>query len=629
MGSGQSSDTTTGPGGSTSAQFNAMIREMDYYKLVQAPRNATAAELKKAYRKMALRLHPDRNLGQEEEATVLFAKVQAAYDVLADPQERAYYDQYGPRGRAGASQQQQQQEEEFVPRFMSADELKEYIADLDMFKGTGNGGEPKFYKVAGDIFKRLAREEIESQPKFDPMYEPLPTRFGTSKTDYLDELEDFYKTWLAFSSVKSFSWVDKYDTKYAEDRRTRRAMDAANNKVREAARRQFNAAVKAFVTFIRKNDPRYRRYAGVSATSEAVGSAKSKSAKQQSQEERKRNAAARGAYEEQEWEKMSKEDFDEFFSESEEEEEETGEPVDESANPPTTGVETSESEEEGVEEVFECVVCDKTFKTQKQLVAHERSKKHLRAVDQLKEEMRKEGIELGFDEGKGEKVEKEEEKDDSDEEDDSDDEDEDDDDDEHYKPTTSGFGALMESDDEDEESEEEPHRPVTSGFSALMEDSDSEEESEEGIAPNSKATSGFSALMSDSEDDSEEEPQEPEPKPTPEPTPKSKSKSKSKDQSIRELLEQLEKTRAGSSSGTPTAANSDEESTKKPGKAKQRKMKKNTAGNSHSSGTGGAVLRCNVCGQDFASKNKLFDHIRHTGHAVLGGGGGGSRRKGQ
>jgi DnaJ family protein A protein 5 len=50
--------------------------------------------IKKAYRKKALELHPDRNYGNVENATKKFAEVQSAYEILSDPQERAWYDSH-------------------------------------------------------------------------------------------------------------------------------------------------------------------------------------------------------------------------------------------------------------------------------------------------------------------------------------------------------------------------------------------------------------------------------------------------------------------------------------------------------------------------------------------------------
>jgi DnaJ family protein B protein 11 len=74
----------------------------DYYKLLGVPRSASSAEIKKAYRKLSLKYHPDKN--PSPEAAAKFAEISNAYDVLSDDQKREAYN----RGGEEAVKQQEQ-----------------------------------------------------------------------------------------------------------------------------------------------------------------------------------------------------------------------------------------------------------------------------------------------------------------------------------------------------------------------------------------------------------------------------------------------------------------------------------------------------------------------------------------
>lgn len=73
------------------------MAQQDYYALLEVSREATAAEIKKAYRRLAMKYHPDRNPG-DKAAEEKFKEIQRAYDVLSDEQKRAAYDRYGHAG---------------------------------------------------------------------------------------------------------------------------------------------------------------------------------------------------------------------------------------------------------------------------------------------------------------------------------------------------------------------------------------------------------------------------------------------------------------------------------------------------------------------------------------------------
>ncbi len=74
----------------------------DYYKILDVPRNAAEAEIKKAYRRLAMKYHPDRN-PDDAEAEGRFKEAKEAYEVLTDSQKRAAYDQYGHAGVEAAA----------------------------------------------------------------------------------------------------------------------------------------------------------------------------------------------------------------------------------------------------------------------------------------------------------------------------------------------------------------------------------------------------------------------------------------------------------------------------------------------------------------------------------------------
>ncbi len=108
------------------------MAKRDYYEVLGVERGATTAELKKAYRKLALQYHPDRN-PNDAQAEARFKEVSEAYSVLSDDDKRGVYDRYGHAGLESAGQ----------PGFTSVEDIFSHFGDIfgDLF-GMGMGGGP-------------------------------------------------------------------------------------------------------------------------------------------------------------------------------------------------------------------------------------------------------------------------------------------------------------------------------------------------------------------------------------------------------------------------------------------------------------------------------------------------------
>ena len=103
------------------------MSKRDYYEVLGCAKNCTEQELKKAFRKLAMKHHPDRN-PDDDTAVAKFKEVKEAYDVLSDAKTRSAYDQYGHEGldaqRAGGG-------------FSNADAFSDMFGDMfgDIFGG--------------------------------------------------------------------------------------------------------------------------------------------------------------------------------------------------------------------------------------------------------------------------------------------------------------------------------------------------------------------------------------------------------------------------------------------------------------------------------------------------------------
>ena len=93
---------------------------MDYYETLGVKKESSSQDIKKAYRKLAMKYHPDRNKG-DKEAEEKFKKISEAYAVLSDPEKRKQYDTFGASGF-----QQRYSQEDIFRGFDLGDILKEF-----------------------------------------------------------------------------------------------------------------------------------------------------------------------------------------------------------------------------------------------------------------------------------------------------------------------------------------------------------------------------------------------------------------------------------------------------------------------------------------------------------------------
>ncbi|KAG6001366.1 hypothetical protein E4U21_004416 [Claviceps maximensis] len=349
-----------GTGGHTMAE-----KKICYYELIGIEWNATDLEIKKAYHRKALELHPDRNLNDIQEATRKFAEIQAAYEILSDPQERAWYDSHRDAILAGNDNPSAEPTSFRNIRLTSTEEILDLIRKFSHTKGF-NDDSTGFFGMAREVFEHLAIEEEAAADVVDADRHQYPT-FGFSDDEYDTVVKPFYASWSGFSTRKSFSWKEKYRLSDAPDRRARRVMEKENKKCREDAIRQFNEAVRFLTSFVRRRDPRYIPNSQTHADRQI--SLRSAAASQAARS-RTANQQNIGVYEDPDWTR----------------------PQEDGAH----GDDFSDIEAESEVEIHKCVVCNKIFKSIQQFEVHESSKKHNKAVQQLRPKTRKEPLDLGL-----------------------------------------------------------------------------------------------------------------------------------------------------------------------------------------------------------------------------------------
>lgn len=585
----------------------------DYYELLGVESSATDIELKKAYRKKALQYHPDKNPDDVEAATKVFAQIRLAYEVLSDSQERAWYDAHKNQILREDDDYYADDGDDLEPE-VTGTTTEEILKFFDPSLYTRiDDSMAGMYVLAGRVFDKLASEEIlagrqQGLDKYATYQDDDPTeltnvmypKFGRSKSDYGTQVRKFYQVWSSFATVKTFSWKDEYRYSTAGDRRTRRAMERENKKARDTARREYNETIRSFVSFLKKRDPRVKE--GAAAYEQEKKRKNQEELRKQIAKDRAANASKRGEYEAQNWQQIDDLEFQEIESHF------------------VSGDEEA-SEDDGDVQVFECVICDKIFKTEKQFQTHETSKRHKKLLAKLKWEMKQEGIVLGIDPV-------------SDESDfDTADEDYTDEDESNNEDLSGEPDAADEIDEEirkieeqlkdlgDSDYEDEKSAPLTKS------EVNNELDAEKGT-PKENEDEDLE-IDDDIESDLES---------TEEDLPKKKlSKKEKKKQKYNrnkpilkeeseEEIDELAKLAAALETGVSLAEEESEDEWSINKNKKKKKGKKVTTADTSASETPPPSAqpkdttigseKCSVCNAQFNSRNKLFQHVNSTGHAA-------------
>ncbi|MBN3274847.1 DJC21 protein, partial [Polyodon spathula] len=320
----------------------------------------------------------DKNLDNAEEAAEQFKLIQAAYEVLSDPQERAWYDNHREALLKGGVSGEYEDDSVDLLQFFT----------VTCYSGYGDDDEG-FYSVYRNLFETIVNEEQENSKE----EEEFPT-FGDSQSDYDTVVHLFYAYWQSFCTRKNFAWKEEYDTRQASNRWEKRAMEKENKKTREKARKERNELVRQLVAFIRKRDKRVQEHRKLV---EQQNAEKAKKIEEFRRQQKLNQAKLAENYKEQSWAAMSDLEKElqqmearyekEFGDRSEDEDEDEGLEV---------GEEPGENAADGAEELVEyyddlyCPACNKSFKTDKAMKNHEKSKKHREMVALLRQHLEEE-----------------------------------------------------------------------------------------------------------------------------------------------------------------------------------------------------------------------------------------------
>ncbi|XP_049459727.1 dnaJ homolog subfamily C member 21 isoform X3 [Epinephelus fuscoguttatus] len=517
-----------------------------HYEILGVKRDAGDDDLKKAYRKLALKWHPDKNLDNAEEAAEQFKLIQAAYDVLSDPQERAWYDNH---------------REALLKGGISGDyeddsiDLLQYFT-VSCFSGYGDD-EKGFYTVYRNLFESIVKEEMEHSKVEDEDDEEEFPPFGDSESDYDTVVHVFYGYWQSFCTRKNFAWKEEYDTRQASNRWEKRAMEKENKKTREKARKERNELVRQLVAFVRKRDRRVQAHRKLV---EEQNAEKIKKVEELRRKQKLNQAKLAEEYKEQSWAAMSELEkelqqieaqYGEEFGDASESEEEELDMDTREKNSEEGDAEQPDGDELTIDDYYDglyCPACDKSFKSDKAMKNHEKSKKHREMVALLRQQLEEEEESLGLN-------------------------------------VDEKDGREEENGQEEEEEDEEEDKP------------------RQKLSKKQKRKKKQQKVVQQSAPEEAEE--EEKPKPT---TCEEEAPEKSENTTEPETQDDPPPTEVSQKSSGKTKGK------KAGGKDKPKNVKSNTGGEQITEKE--VNLHCVTCNNEFSTRNKLFDHLKTSGHAT-------------
>ena len=211
-----------------------------HYDELKISHDATTEEIRTAYRRAALIHHPDKNQ-DDPNADTRFQRIQQAYTVLSDEHERAWYDSQRQRSTLSSSR-------------IDIDSLTKESA----YSGFGEGS-TSFWNVYSECFNALAKVEedaMDSRARRKKKHGDIgPPPFGGKDSGWT-VVKQFYGWWDTFGSARTFEEEDKWNLGDARSRWERRAMEKENNRERVRRKKEYNAEVRSLVEFVKKRDPR-------------------------------------------------------------------------------------------------------------------------------------------------------------------------------------------------------------------------------------------------------------------------------------------------------------------------------------------------------------------------------------